>query len=92
LEQAFTASQSRSLQSQVVHLEPKHADASGMSEEHRRSRGALCRIRIVVKDGGSPGVQAPPIAAILGRPNFGQTVANLAASIADGRVRYSPMS
>jgi ubiquinone/menaquinone biosynthesis C-methylase UbiE len=33
-----------------------------------------------------PGVQAPPIAAILGRPNFGQAVANLAASIADGRV------
>jgi sarcosine/dimethylglycine N-methyltransferase len=34
----------------------------------------------------SPGVQAPPIAAVLGRPNFGQAVANLAASIADGRV------
>ena len=33
-----------------------------------------------------PGVQAPPIAAILGRPNFTQAVANLAASIADGRV------
>jgi hypothetical protein len=28
-------------------------------------------------------VQAPPIAAILGRPNFGQAAANLAASIAE---------
>jgi SAM-dependent methyltransferase len=33
-----------------------------------------------------PGAQAPPIAALLGRPNFGQAVANLSASIADGSV------
>jgi hypothetical protein len=33
-----------------------------------------------------PGVQAPPIAAILGRPNFGQAVANLAASVANEHV------
>ncbi len=33
-----------------------------------------------------PGVQAPPLAAVLGRPGFGQAVANLSASIADGRV------
>jgi ubiquinone/menaquinone biosynthesis C-methylase UbiE len=32
------------------------------------------------------GAQTPPLAALLGRPNFGEAVANLAASIADGRV------
>jgi ubiquinone/menaquinone biosynthesis C-methylase UbiE len=30
--------------------------------------------------------QAPPLAAILGRPNFGEAVANLSAGIAEGRL------